>query len=456
MKRISALLVSAAVAGLAATALPAGAQYSNEYTPAKLIHQGKTTHSIAGSGTVVVQVQVNADGSHKAIRVIHSNNGGDNDAAMDIAQNSTYRPAHRGGNAIPAFYDFSLKFNGKSVVAPPSELSSTRLTPAAQRIAGMISAKQYSQAKTAAQMALLSAPGDDALRQMLGIAAYDSNDFATAASAFDKVPNVGKQFVPIAAASLATAAVQIAQSNPTQSLVYANKAVSLDPNGTNAKFALGVAQLANKQNAQALATLKAVHEAAMRDPKMGTNAKVNVDAQLVAAYLANNDTQDAQTVAAEIKQLDPNSTAASAVIGNSLLKAGVDAMKAKDNATALKDFEAAAAQGDAAIQVTAYTQSAFLIGQSDKPDYKKMQSYADKAVALKPDDALANFAEGVALTGQWAQNRSDEAAKKKAQDALTKADAAAKAAGNESLALQIESFMKQNLNAAPGGKSGGG
>ena len=85
------------------------AQYANEFSEAKLINQGKTTHSIAGNGKVVVQVQVNADGSHKAIKVISSTNPGDNAAAMDIAQNSTYRPAHRGKTPITAFYDFTLR-----------------------------------------------------------------------------------------------------------------------------------------------------------------------------------------------------------------------------------------------------------------------------------------------------------------------------------------------------------
>ena len=80
-------IVAPAVAALVALAeLPALAQYANEFVPAKLIKQGKTTHSIAGSGTVVVQVQVNADGTHKAIKVIHSSNSGDNAAAMDIAR----------------------------------------------------------------------------------------------------------------------------------------------------------------------------------------------------------------------------------------------------------------------------------------------------------------------------------------------------------------------------------
>ena len=88
--------VCAVLVALALSPLAARAQYSNEYVPAKLLKQGQTSHSIAGSGTVVVQVQVNADGTHKAIRVIKSSNSGDNSAALDIAQTSTYRPAHRG------------------------------------------------------------------------------------------------------------------------------------------------------------------------------------------------------------------------------------------------------------------------------------------------------------------------------------------------------------------------
>ena len=104
--------------------------------------------SIAGSGRVVVQVQVNADGSHKAIRVIHSSNSGDNAAAMEIAQNSTYRPAHRGGKPITAFYDFTLNFHGKSVAQAPSEssgmvLSSAGLSTAAAQIAALLRQRQY-------------------------------------------------------------------------------------------------------------------------------------------------------------------------------------------------------------------------------------------------------------------------------------------------------------------------
>jgi hypothetical protein len=130
-------------------------------------------------------------------------------------------------------------------------------------------------------------------------------------------------------------------------------------------------------------------------------------------------------------------------------------MAAKDTETAVHDFDQAASMGDPALQVTAYKAAAFAIAQSAKPDWKRMQSYADKAVALQPNDAQANFAEGIALTGQWAASH-DDATKKKATDALQRADQEAKASGNESLSLQIETFIKQSLNTAPSAPSGGG
>lgn len=456
MNRHTSIAVILAVA-LACGAQPAFAQYSNEFVAAHLLHQGKTTVPIAGSGRVVVQVQVNADGSHKAIRVIKSTNSGDNAAAMEIAQSSSYRPAHRGSTPITAFYDFTLNFHGKSVAQTPSEgsgptLSSAGMSAAATQIAALIRQSQYKSAQAKAQMALLNAPDDNAVRQLLGIAEFDQGDFVAAAGVFDKVPSLSAQFKLAAAQSFAAAAVRLANSDSDHALAYAQKAVALDP-ATNSRFALGVAQLASGDKATALATLKAAHDMAMRDPKIPKASKVNIDAELLQAYLANGDSQAAQEVAAQIRELDPSSTAGAQAMGVSLIKAGQAAEQAKDFATALKDFDEAAASGDPTLEVTANVSAAFAIAQGPKPDYKRMQSYADKAIALQPNDAQANFAEGIALTGQWAQSH-DEGTKSKAAAALSRADADAKASGNETLSLQIETFVKQNLNGGQG--SGGG
>ncbi|MGA9017341.1 MAG: energy transducer TonB [Candidatus Cybelea sp.] len=453
-------VLSIAVAALFAVGqIPARAQYASEFVPAKLIKEGKTSTTIAGSGKVVVQVQVNADGSHKVTKIISSTNSGDNAAATEIANSSTYRPARRGSKPITAFYDFTLRFSGRTVVQSSSgssgvSLSGASLTPAASQVAALIRAGQYAQAKSKAQMELLNSPGDDSLREMLGVASYDAGDFTAASAAFDKVPTIGVQFRSAAAQSFAAAAVKGATDNPEQSLAYAQKAMALAPD-TNSRFALGVAQLASNDSAAALASLKAAHDMAMADSKIPLASKVNIDAELLQAYLANNDVQDAQGVAAQIKQLDPSSTAGARAMGASLLKSGQAAAVAKDTATALRDYDQAAAVGDPTVAVTANVLAAFAIAQGPKPDYKRMQSYADKAIALQPDNPQANFAEGIALTAQWSSSH-DDGTKKRATDALAKADQLAKAQGNEALSLQIETFVKQNLNPAPSAPSGGG
>src|SRR5580698_2898637 len=448
MNRYTSIAVVLAAA-LACGTQPALAQYSSEFSAAHLVHQGKTSVPIVGSGRVVVQVQVNADGSHKAIRVIKSTNAGDNAAAMEIAQSSTYRPARRGAKAVTAFYDFTLNFHGRSVAQAPSEsggpiLSSAGLSAAAAQIAALVRQSQYAQAKAKAQMALLNAPDDNSVRALLGIAEYDQGDFVAAAATFDKVPTIGAQYKAAAAQSFAAAAVRSANTDAAASMVYAQKAMALTPD-TNSRFALGVAQLASGDKSAALASLQAAHDAAMRDPKIPKPSKVNIDAELLQADLANGDSQAAEQVAAQIKELDPSSTAGAQAMGVSLIKAGQAAEAAKDFVTALHDFDQAASTGDTTLAVTANVSAAFAIAQGPKPDYKRMQTYADKAIALQPNDAQANFAEGIALTGQWASSH-DEGTKAKAAAALNRADADAKASGNETLSLQIETFVKQNLN----------
>jgi tetratricopeptide (TPR) repeat protein len=455
MKRFLSLAVSLAGLAVFASTIPAAAQYANEFSPAKLVRQGTTALPIAGSGTVVVQVQVNADGSHKATKVIKSTNAGDNDAAMDIAQNSTYKPAHKGTKPTPSFYDFTLKFNGKSV-AQSSDLASgdSNDSPAAKLAAGqiaqLISQSKYAQAKTAAESAMLANPTDE-IRSLLAVSDAQLGQFTDAAAAFDKVTTITKQFHLIAAQSYANASVAVANSNPAQSLAYAQKAVSLDPS-TNSMYALGNAQITNKQYADAIATLKTVHAKAWADAKTPTNAKVAIDSALLSGYMQTNDSADASATASEIKTLDPTSTLPARVLGNSFLQAGTAALTAKDYPAAMKAFDSAASQGDPEVAVTAYVQAAFTVLKinPDKPDFKQMQSYAEKAMAIKPDSPEANFGEGIAMTGESATSH-DDATNKKALATLQKADSLAKAAGNEALALQIEGFIKTNFKGAAGG-----
>jgi TonB family protein len=440
-----------AVAAAAAFALPASAQYANEFAPAKLVHQGSTSRAIAGSGTVVVQVQVNADGSHRVVKVIRSTNAADNAAAMDIAKNSTYRPAHRGKTAIMAFYDFTLKFKGRSVATNAGETVASGSTAA--RIDSLIHQGKYDAAKAQLQTALAQNPNDPILNQELGTTEYFLADYPSAAAAFDKVPNISKTFLQVAAQSYALAAVKSAAASPQQAVEYGKKATQIAP-GANSYYALGTAELEAGDTASAVTDLKKAFDTVQSDPKADKKTKVAIASQLYAAYSKAGDAANAEKTLAAIKQIDPSNSSVTTLEGNRYIQAANEASKAGNHAEALKDFEQAAAVGSPQIQVTAYAaaaleENAVLQSQKTPPtkdDYAKVKAYADKALAINPNDALANYAEGVALAGEWVLgNKSDAGLKAQALAALNKAKASAQSSGNFSLSLNIDNFIKNTL-----------
>jgi tetratricopeptide (TPR) repeat protein len=432
MNRINRIVAGISALTIAVAAVPAFAQ-SEDYSIAKVIKQGTTTHAIAGSGTVLVQVQVNADGTHKVVKILKSDNPSDNAAAMDIAATSTYRPARRGSTPITTFYDFSLRFNGKSAQTPDE--SGGAGGGDATAIDALVRAGKYKDAIAKANAALLSSPGNPAVLQLLGVAQYYDSDYVDSATTFNRVDDIKKPFQQIAAQAFATGAVRVSATDPSQSLDFAHKAMALSADNTS-KFALGVAQLANKQYPDALASLKGVH-----DQVTDKAARLNIDQELLQAYLATNDSAGAQATADEIKSLDPSGTGAQRAIAQHYLSAGNDAMKAADYAGALKDFDQAASAGSAPDAVTANTFAAFAIMSMPKPDYEKAKEDALKAVAASPDDAQANFAAGVAFANIYVSSKKNDD-KAQALTYLKKSDQLAKAAGNEGLALQIESQIK--------------
>ncbi|MGA7745423.1 MAG: TonB family protein, partial [Candidatus Aquilonibacter sp.] len=344
MNRISRIVAGFSALTIAVAAAPAFAQ-SQDYSIAKVIKQGTTTQPIAGSGTVLVQVQVNADGTHKVVKILKSDNTGDNAAAMEIAQTSTYRPARRGSTPITTFYDFSLRFNGKSAQTPEENAISSGGGDTAA-IDALVRSGKYKDAIAKANAALLASPGNPAVLQLLGVAQYYDNDYVEAATTFNRVDDIKKPFQPIAAQAFATGAVRVSSTDPSQSLDFAHKAMALSGDNTS-KFALGVAELANKQYPDALTTLKSVH-----DQVTDKAARLNIDTELLQGYLATNDSADAQATANEMKSLDPSGTGAQRAVAQHYLAAGNDAMKAADYAGALKDFDQAASAGSAPEAVT--------------------------------------------------------------------------------------------------------
>lgn len=444
MMRYRVIATLGAVALCAGFAVPAQAQYANEYTPPKLIKQGSTSKAIAGAGRVVVQVQVNADGTHKATRVLSSTNSADNSAAMEIAQTSTYATAHRGKAAVTAFYDFTLHFTGASA-AGGGGVSAENMGGAKGQIDRLLRAGKYSEAVTAAQQALANSPDDPVLNAELGSAQFFLNDDASAAAAFDKAPNMPKEFANVAAQAYQLAAAKLSTSNPTLAVQYGQKAVAMAP-GAGAYYALGSAQLQAGNATDAVASLKKSRDMAFADPHADLKSRVSIDSQLMNAYLNAGDNANATAIADEIKRLDPNSDAAQTIMGNQYMMKGNAESKSGDHQSAIADYEKAAQVGGQKMAVTAYAGAALEESRLDKPDYGVMKTDADKALAIDPNDPLALYAEGIAQYGQYIAGGSTNAGlKQQALDSLNKAKTAAQSAGNTALVSNITSFMSQNI-----------
>jgi tetratricopeptide (TPR) repeat protein len=457
MMRIAA---SGAVLGLALLALPASAQYyKTEVVPPAILKMGTHTSPVAGTGSVRVQVLIRPDGSHVVTRIISSTNHGDDAAAREIAKTSTYRPATRGGKAVVYYYDPIFHFSGRTVsgfAGPPP--SAAVASGGSAAIDAMLRSGRYSEARDAAQSALASHPNDRQLLQQLGVADYFLQDFDDAADAFYRAGSVPRIYQTVAASAFANAAVRLAsQPNPSSedtahAVAYAQRAMALD-RGPNSQFALGVAELANKQYAAALATLQRVHAAVLADPKSDTKTRYGVDQRLLEAYVNTNDFSGASTIAAEMKRLEPGNNYPTQELGAIYVNQGNEAAASQKYDQAIALYEKAAALGDSTVAVIAYDRAANVITSEPNanlpPNAARIKSYADKALALNPNDAAANFFEGLALFYQYGSSHSPQV-KQQALTYLNKADGLAKAAGNEGALVQTIEKAIQQINGSGG------
>ncbi len=422
-----------------AVPLPALAQSAPVYyAPPKLLTRGKSTTPVAGNGTVVVQVLVNKDGSFKVQRVVRSTNHGDDAAALEIAKTSKYQPASRGAVKQTAFYDFTLKFVGGSATAASGDSLGAGGGSSAGgeiRFGRMIRAGNYQGAKSGLEAYLQQHPGDQKAQADLGVANTFLSDYAAAAAAFDKAGSLSPSVKALAGKAYAeTAAAKIKSNDTAAAVAAAKRAVEIAPSfyGYNT---LGLAQSQGGDTSAAIAAFESARSLGAKDSKIKPKERALVDANLVSTYLDANRPDQAKAVAAEAQQLDPTQQSAQNAYANYYLKQAQAASKAG------KDADAASLYEQAAVAVPAqaaalYAQAAVsYLNLKPKPDNDKAKADADKALAAAPDNAVANYAAGIALANQ-----------QKSKDALVylnKADASAKSGNDTSLATAIENAIKQ-------------
>jgi TonB family protein len=422
-----------ALAALMALAIPAAGSAQTAagyYVAPKLLKQGTFTSPIAGTGTVIVKVLVNADGTFKVQNIIKSTNPGNDKAALEIANSSKYKPATRGGKPVLAFYDFSLKFSGKSV---SSEESGEQGELA--KYTAMLNAGNFSGAKSGLTDYLAAHPSDEQASLALGAADALLKDYPGATKAFDAAGTIPEKYAALAGLSYAQYATsQAAAKNGADAMAAAKKAVQYSPNVATYN-ALGLSALSANDAAAAADAFGHAASLAANDPKITASAKATIQANLAASYAQAGNLDKAKAAAAEATRIDPNSTAAQTVLATYYLQKAQDLEKAGKSAEAAVQYEALAAAYPPQA-VTNYTRAASLYLQmKPTPDNAKAKADADKALAIAPTDAQANFLAGVALANQG-----------NTKDALTylnKADAAAKAGSDSALTTAIENAIKQ-------------
>jgi TonB family protein len=392
--RPSRLLAAVALGAVSLASFPllAGAQTSQFYSPPKVLKQGTSTTPVAGTGTVEVKVFVKKNGSVGSTQILKSSNHADDQAALEIARTSTYKPGARDAKPEDAYYTFVLRFSGSSVQADLGAGNG-----ALAQANALIRAGKYEDAKTQLQSYITGHPGDKDANALLGVAESYLNDATASAAAFDQAGTIPDRFKVVAAHAYSDAAVDsLKAKNYDQAVTLAGKSLALQPS-VNGLYIRGTAYENAQQYPAAIADLekaKAQASSGNADPK-SVNA---IDTALATAYVFGGQTDKGIALAQDVKRRDPSNTQvddAMTAYYNQQARAAIQAGKS-DQAVADLESGARAVPGRAALL---YTSAASVMAGSAKTadDWKKVKSEADKALALDPNSAQANFVAGIAL-----------------------------------------------------------
>lgn len=426
----SAALITAVALGAAPAMAASGTE--NYYTPPKLKTQGKSTTPVTGPGTVVVKVLVAKTGSAKVQGIIRSSNHGDDAAALEIARTSTYRPAVRGVLAQTAFYDFTLKFAGKGSAATSDSGGGGGLATYEREIR----AGNYAGAQSGLSAYVAGHPTDATAQLDLGIASAYLNDATAAAAAFGKAGTIPESYKPLAAKAYNDAAGEAYRKKDyAVAVVAAKRAVELVP-GPFSYNTLGAAEDAANDHTAAIADLEKARSLAAGDASFKPTDRAHLDVNLVAAYLGAGKPELAKPLLDEIAKLDPTNTGAQLYFANYYSKNASDLVNAGKFSEGAAAYEQAAAVAPSQA-VGSYVSAAFAyLKTKPNPANDKAKADADRALAIAPNDASANFAAGYALANQPGKT-------KDALVFLNKADASAKTGTDASLTAAIENVIKQ-------------
>jgi len=124
-----------------------------------------------------------------------------------------------------------------------------------------------------------------------------------------------------------------------------------------------------------------------------------IDAGLATSYMFGGQPDKGLALAKDLKRRDPSNTRIDDTMAAYYSHQAADALKAGNRTLRVTSLEnAATAVPSRAAGM--YVQAANVLSQGDKPDWKAVKAEADKALALDPSDARANYVAGIALANQ--------------------------------------------------------
>lgn len=431
MSRISRALIASLFGVAAAAPHSAPAQPApSVYKPPSLATAGKATTPITGPGKVLVQVLVHTNGTFQVIKVIKSTNHGDDAAALEVARTSKYRPAIRGAKAVEGFYDYELNFTSSGNVASGPPVSGNKSVDAAER---MLRANQFSQASSALTAFVATHPTDVRAQVDLGVAEELSGNPTEAVAAFDRGGNVPQIYRAVAGKAYADyATVEIKAKDLQLALPAAKKAVSFSPTYANYDI-LAFAEYSGGDYPGSVNDFEKARSLAASGNAPGHD-RVQIDISLITAYLSADNVDQAKAIADEAGQLDPGEAqhAQTTIANYDIKRAQTEAAAGRTDAAATILEKSADTLPKESATLWSWAAIMYLKAKPT-PEAGKAKADADKALAIDPNSALANYAVGVALANQG--NRKD------ALVYLNKADAAAKSSGDTETATQAESAI---------------
>ena len=280
------------------------------------------------------------------------------------------------------------------LLASASANAQTALTSADS----LLRAGKFAEAKRVSESYLSSHPGDSAAEVLLGVAEAYLEDPKDAVVAFDAAGTIPDQYRIVAAKAYADAAVEALKAKDNQkAIILADKAIVLQSN-VNTLYIRATAY-ANAQKYQPaisdLENAKSQAVAGHADPST-LNA---IDASLVTSYLFGGQAEKGLALARALKQRDPSNTRVDDALAAYYAQRAIAAFQAGKVEEAVEVLEMAAKELPSRA-ASLYVQAANLLGAGPQPDWKRVQTEAEKALTIAANDARANYVVGIALANQ--------------------------------------------------------